>query len=51
VERVQEQLRGQYVLGYNPDGVTEAPGFHRVEVRTASSRYRVKTRTGYYLTD
>ncbi len=51
VAQVQEQLRGQYVLGYNPDGVAETPGFHRVEVRTASSRYRVKTRTGYYLSD
>lgn len=49
VERVRDRLRGQYLLGYKPQGV-EAMGFYRrIEVSTGNGRHRVMAREGYYL--
>ena len=47
VARMEELLRGQYILGYKPGPTSSLPGFHRIEVRTRNNRYRIITREGY----
>ena len=46
IHSVEEDLRSQYVLGYTPpqrcDGM-----FHRIELKSSHSRYRIRTRKGY----
>jgi VWFA-related protein len=47
--QIAEELRSQYRLGYVPDAVTGAEGFHRVELTTPKDKkLMVQTRGGYY---
>jgi VWFA-related protein len=48
VRALDERLRGQYILGYDPGPSGDLPGFHRIEVATRNDRHVVLTREGYY---
>lgn len=45
---IQEELRGQYSLGYTPDRVAAADGYHKIEVKTKKKDLTVQARSGYY---
>jgi VWFA-related protein len=46
-DRIQEELRNQYSLGYEPPK-TGNTGFRRISLRTKKSKLEVVTRSGYY---
>lgn len=46
--QIQEELRSQYSLGYAPDRVTAAAGYHKIELKTKKKDLAVQTRAGYY---
>jgi len=48
---IQEELRGQYSLGYTPektDAAAPASGYHKILLRTKQKDLAVQTREGYY---
>jgi VWFA-related protein len=45
-QRVAEELRQQYTLGFYPQNAGDRP-YHRVRVTTRHPDYRVRTRAGY----
>jgi Ca-activated chloride channel family protein len=50
-ERVSEDLRTQYLLGYYPHNQEPGRNFHRLQVtvpRAASDEFNLRYRTGYY---
>jgi Ca-activated chloride channel family protein len=50
-ERVSEDLRTQYLLGYYPKHQEPGKSFHRIEVlipRAAAQDFNIRHRTGYY---
>jgi VWFA-related protein len=47
-ERIQEELRNQYSLGYTPERPDAAPGFRRIRVTAKSKGLVVQAREGYY---
>lgn len=47
VQRMEEQIRGQYIIGYDPGPTSTNPGFHRIEVRTHNAKHQVLSRPGY----
>jgi VWFA-related protein len=46
-DRIQEELRNQYNIGYTPSD-TEGAGFRRIKLRTKDDRLEEVTRAGYY---
>jgi VWFA-related protein len=46
-DRIQEELRNQYNLGYTPPSIG-GTGFRRISLRTKDSKLEVVTRAGYY---
>jgi VWFA-related protein len=46
-ERIQEELRNQYNLGFTPSN-TSGIGFRQIKLRTKDSKLEVVTRAGYY---
>jgi len=48
VARVDQELRYQYVLAYQPSSSTWDGSFRSIQLQTRSSRYVVRTRKGYY---
>jgi len=47
VDRLDQRLRGQYILGYAPGPSGDLPGFHRIDVTTRDKHHRTLTRKGY----
>ncbi|MDP9170860.1 MAG: VWA domain-containing protein [Acidobacteriota bacterium] len=47
-DRLQEELRNQYSIGYSSDKVAADSGFRAIKVTTARSGLTVQTRQGYY---
>jgi VWFA-related protein len=45
---IDEELRSQYSLGYTPDKVDAAPGYHKIHLTTKQKDLVVQTREGYY---
>jgi VWFA-related protein len=45
--QIQDELRGQYSLGYSPDK-NEGPGYRAVRVLTKNKNMTVQARDGYY---
>ena len=45
-DRIQEELRNQYSLGYAPE--LRQPGFHKIRLATRDQALVVQTRSGYY---
>jgi VWFA-related protein len=48
-ERIQEELRNQYSLGYTPDGADVRAGYHKIRLVVARQKgLIVQARDGYY---
>jgi VWFA-related protein len=47
---IQEELRGQYSIGYTPEktNVAAASGYHKILLKTTQKDLAVQTREGYY---
>jgi len=45
---IDEELRNQYSLGYTPDKVDAAPGYHKIHLTVKQKDLVVQTREGYY---
>ena len=48
VDRIQQDLRSQYVIGFSPAHVEEDRSFHLIRLETQRSHLQVRTRKGYY---
>ncbi len=48
VTLVEHRLRAQYIIGYRPSSNPDAPGFRKIDLKSADPKHRVITRTGYY---
>jgi hypothetical protein len=46
-DRIQQELRNQYILGYEPPK-TGGAGFRSIKLRTKKGKLEVLTRAGYY---
>ena len=46
-DRIQEELRNQYNIGYTPSE-TAGTGFRHIKLRTKDSKFEVVSRAGYY---
>jgi VWFA-related protein len=46
--QIQEELRSQYSLGYTPDRVGSAAGYHKIELKAKNKDLTVQARAGYY---
>ena len=47
-DRIQEELRNQYSLGYTPDRPNAEPGYHKITLTTTKKDLIVQARDGYY---
>src|SRR5437667_12883204 len=47
-DRIQEELRSQYSLGYISDQTGNAGGFRKIRLTTKQNGLTVRTRDGYY---
>ncbi len=47
-ERIQEELRNQYSLGYSPDRADAQAGYHKIHLVTIEKGLIVQARDGYY---
>jgi VWFA-related protein len=47
-DQIAEELRAQYRLGYTPDQVTSADGYHQIDLAAHRKDLFVQTRNGYY---
>jgi VWFA-related protein len=46
--QIAEELRGQYLLTYTPDGLDKEGGFHKIALKASKDDLTVVTREGYY---
>jgi VWFA-related protein len=46
-EIIQEELRNQYNIGYEPPA-SNTTGFHSIKLKTKNNKLNVRSRTGYY---
>jgi VWFA-related protein len=47
-QRIADELRTQYLLGYTPSNSRKDPGFRKIKVRVTHGDYKVQARSGYY---
>jgi len=47
-DRIQEELRNQYSIGYTPDQAESSSGYRAIKVTTKQTNYMVQSREGYY---
>jgi len=47
-DRIQEELRNQYSLGYTPDRADTGAGYHKIRLMTKKNDLTVQARDGYY---
>jgi VWFA-related protein len=47
-DRIQEELRNQYSLGYTPDRADAGAGYHKIHLMTKQKDLTVQARDGYY---
>ena len=48
-DRIQEELRNQYNLGYTPDKLDSGPGYRKIHLAARQKGLSVQARDGYYL--
>jgi VWFA-related protein len=46
--QIAEELRGQYLLTYTPDGLDKEGGYHKIALKANKDDLTVVTREGYY---
>ena len=47
-QKIAEELRTQYLLGYSPSNSRKDSGFRKISVRVTSGDYKIQARAGYY---
>ena len=47
-DRIAEEMRNQYNLGYTPDRANAGPGYHKITLTTKEKHLLVQARDGYY---
>lgn len=47
-QKISNELRTQYLLGYTPNNPRKGSGFRRIKVRVTHGHYKVQARRGYY---
>jgi VWFA-related protein len=47
-DRIQDELRNQYSLGYTPDRADAGAGYHKIRLTTKQKDLTVQARDGYY---
>jgi VWFA-related protein len=47
-DRIQEELRNQYSLGYTPDRADAGAGYRKIRLMTKQKDLTVQARDGYY---
>ena len=47
-QKIADELRTQYLLGYTPSNSRKDSGFRKISVRVTSGDYKVQARAGYY---
>jgi VWFA-related protein len=47
-DKIQEELRNQYSLGYTPNPPDAGPGYHKIRLTTKQKDLIVQARDGYY---
>jgi VWFA-related protein len=47
-DRIAEELRTQYLLGYTPTNTKRDGSYRKIELRAKHGGYKVQTRRGYY---
>ena len=47
-QRIADELRTQYLLGYAPSNSQKNSGFRKIKVRVTHGKYKVQARKGYY---
>jgi VWFA-related protein len=47
-DKIQEELRNEYSLGYTPDRAPSGPGYHKISLTTNRKGLIVQARDGYY---
>jgi VWFA-related protein len=47
-QKIADELRTQYLLGYTPSNPRKDSGFRKIKVRVTRGDYKVQTRSGYY---
>ncbi len=47
-QKIADELRTQYLLGYTPSNPRNDSGFRKITVRVTSGNYKVQARAGYY---
>jgi len=45
---IQEEMRGQYAIGYTPSNPARDGSFRRIEIRTRRKDLKLQARKGYY---
>ena len=48
---IQEEMRSQYSLVYQPPGAERNGAFHKIEIKMANKEHKVQARKGYYAID
>ena len=47
-QRIEEEMRSQYSLGYSPKRGLDKPGFRRIAVKTSRKGAKIQARDGYF---
>ena len=47
-QQIQDELRGQYSIGYRSDGDSASSGFGAIKLIPKRKDLKVQTRSGYY---
>ena len=47
-QKIADELRTQYLLGYTPSNTRKDSGFRKIKVRVTNGDYKVQARSGYY---
>jgi len=47
---IQDEMRNQYSIGYEPTNTKRDGSFRHIEIRTSNADYKVQAREGYYAT-
>jgi VWFA-related protein len=50
-QELQEEMRSQYSIGYQPPNPNKDGTYHKIEIRVADKNYKVQARKGYYAVD
>ncbi|MYB51632.1 MAG: VWA domain-containing protein [Acidobacteriia bacterium] len=47
-QQIEDELRGQYSIGYTPKRGLDSPGFRKISLKAAGKGLKIQARNGYY---